>query len=166
MRITSRQRVLLIVVTAFVVLFVLLFWHSGVIVFDYYSAYSGVIVSRGEEVNLFCETCAPEQYIVLEDAHGMRSRRYVGTINGSLDGGHLETGRFVVKEKGFGHFPHEPGRASALHQKGSSSGFVLAYTLWLGLEFVGFVLAFTLLAALIFAALRKWITHNQADVAP
>jgi hypothetical protein len=90
-------------------------WHEGVRWRDDYISYSGTVVAKGEDYSLIdiflSDHSGPDLYIILQDERGNRSKRYVGSGDSSInDWSRLETGKFVVKNKGLGEFPREPGK--------------------------------------------------------
>jgi hypothetical protein len=71
---------------------------------DAYIPYSGVVRDKGTEWHWGLPG-DPDRYIILEDARGRRVKRYVSAYGYAF----AEVGRFVVKERGLGHYPRHPG---------------------------------------------------------
>jgi hypothetical protein len=110
------SRELLFIVPLFIVLLLPLAWHEGVREWDQYASYSCVVVEKGLDHGIFesffTDFGEGDLYITLKDDGGNRSKKYVGTSSSRfLDWYHLKVGSFVVKNKGFGQFPHEPDKA-------------------------------------------------------
>ena len=108
-----------------------LVWYIAVPEWDSYASYSGVIVEKGMDCGLcfFGDSSSVELYIVLQDEHGKRSKRYVGSSNlfrRSQRWMDLAVGTFVVKEKGYSAFPHLPGATPAPPQPASAgTGWII-----------------------------------------
>lgn len=79
---------------------------------DAYVGYSGTVVAKGNY--LWVPFRGMDWYIILEDSHGHRTKRYVGAL-GYV---YCDVGNFVVKKTGFGEFPRKPGELtpSEFHQ--------------------------------------------------
>ena len=70
---------------------------------DSYFPYSGTVVEKGIEHH-FAELS--DDYIVVEDSHGVRTKKYVNEYASVI----VELGSFVVKQKGFRKLPLRPGQ--------------------------------------------------------
>jgi hypothetical protein len=70
---------------------------------DAYVGYSGTVVAKGNY--LWVPLRGIDWYIILEDASGHRTKRYVG----ALGYGYCDVGSYVVKKKGLGEYPRKPG---------------------------------------------------------
>ncbi|HXN21798.1 MAG TPA: hypothetical protein VOA41_03530 [Candidatus Dormibacteraeota bacterium] len=70
---------------------------------DAYVGYSGTVVAKGDY--LWIPFRGPDWYIILQDSHGRRTKRYVSAIGY----GYCNVGSYVVKKKGLGEFPRTPG---------------------------------------------------------
>ena len=73
---------------------------------DAYFPYSGVVAGKGTEFHLLNGWNHWDNYIIVEDAHGGRTKRYLGDSEYAL----VQTGTFVVKKRGFGELPLQPGQ--------------------------------------------------------
>lgn len=104
----------------FVALLLPLAWSIGRQERDYYASYSGVVVQKGMD----CRLCflgrrnTLDLYIVLQDASGKRTKRYVGndiSFHNVSRWNEIAVGTYVVKDKGYG-FPYVPGQKAAMAQ--------------------------------------------------
>jgi hypothetical protein len=74
---------------------------------DGYFPYSGTVVDKGEEFHLFIAGENHwDNYIVVEDSHGRREKKYVGDYAHAI----VQVGTFVVKKRGFSEIPLRPGQ--------------------------------------------------------
>ena len=89
-------------------------WHIGVREWDYQAAYSGVVVEKGMDYNFFFagRRSRADLYIVLQDDLGKRSKRYLGTTRfyDPKVWNNIAVGSFIVKDRGYGEVPYEPGK--------------------------------------------------------
>ena len=69
---------------------------------DYYSAYSGIVVDKQREFHLLGLT---SRVLILDDGRGHRFKKYVDHYGYAF----AKTGTFVVKKQGFGEYPRQPG---------------------------------------------------------
>jgi hypothetical protein len=67
---------------------------------DHYFPYSGVVVERG------CDLLWYGRYIVIEDATGKRSKKYVDPYGYA----YVRVGMAIIKERGFGKHPLPAGQ--------------------------------------------------------
>jgi hypothetical protein len=76
---------------------------------DAYFPYSGTVVDKGSEfhlLNLLCEDSSWVYYIIVENDHGVRTKKYVSDVGYIW----VDKGTFVVKKRGFGEMPLRPGQ--------------------------------------------------------
>ncbi len=71
---------------------------------DSYFPYSGMVVEKGVDHHYFAE--GTDAYIVVEDSHGIRTKKYVSQYTSAF----IEVGSFVMKKKGFRALPLRPGQ--------------------------------------------------------
>lgn len=71
---------------------------------DAYSAYSGVVVERDTEFHLLGRPHW-SMFLILRDSQGKTFKKYVGDYGYAFS----RVGTFVVKKKGFGEYPLQPG---------------------------------------------------------
>ena len=115
--VTRRRRVRL-KVSILVLLLLPLAWFIGRTEWDRYTSYSGVVIAKGMDCNLclLSDEHSMDLYIILRDESGKRSKRYVGSdfaYTTVKRWNEIAVGGSVVKDKGFGELPYEPGRKSS-----------------------------------------------------
>jgi hypothetical protein len=71
---------------------------------DSYSAYSGVVIAKDTEFHILGRPNW-SMYLILRDAQGNTFKKYVGDFGYAFS----HVGTFVVKKKGFGEYPLQPG---------------------------------------------------------
>ena len=105
-----------------------LVWYIGRREWDFRSAYSGVVVEKGMDYSLIFGCRTPDLYLVLRDDSGQRSKRYVCSRICSTaqlrQWSDIGVGSFVVKNKGYGEFPYEPGKKPPARAESPISGWV------------------------------------------
>lgn len=70
---------------------------------DAYVGYSGKVVAKGNY--MWVPFRGPDWYIIVEDAQGHRTKRYVSAYGYP----YCDVGTYVVKKQGFSEFPRKPG---------------------------------------------------------
>lgn len=71
---------------------------------DAYSAYQGVVVDKGTEFHLLGRPNWSE-FLILRDEQSNTFKKYVSDYGYAF----AKVGTFVVKKKGFGEYPRQPG---------------------------------------------------------
>jgi hypothetical protein len=71
---------------------------------DAYSAYSGIVVEKGVEFRLLGWSHFNE-FLILKDSQGKSSKKYISDYGYAF----AHVGTFVIKKKGFGEYPRQPG---------------------------------------------------------
>jgi hypothetical protein len=108
-----------------VAFFLVIAWFQGPVWWDTYISYSGVVVEKGMDCNLCLlgRGHTLDLYLVIQDPSGKSSKRYVGTDRGIdvIRWNSIPVGSFVVKDKGYGEFPYEPGKKTSFDPHATNS---------------------------------------------